>query len=129
MALDELNRIASDSSQVDFASSAKCLARSIHRILAYLDIDHDAGTREEVPITVADMQTIALNVGQAVLPGGSGGGLLESVLSKRLLWTPMVEFGDDGLPLELDSPIDLSRIGESWYATNLSAESVIRASD
>ena len=126
LALDELDGIASDSDQADLASSAKCLASSIRRILAYLDIDDDTSNGAGVARTVADMQRIALNVGQGVLSGGSGGSLLESALSKRLLWTPIVEFGDDGLPLDTDSPIDLSQIEETWYSTDLSAESAIR---
>ena len=128
LALGELDGIASDSDQADLASSAKCLANSIHRILAYLDINHDAGTRAEVPIIVADMQDIALKAGQSAVSGGNADSLLESALSKRLLWTPTVEFGDDGLPLETDSPIDLSQIEDTWYSTDLSAESVLRLS-
>ena len=123
--LEELRVIASDSSRIDLSASALCLARSIHRMLNYLSIDQDMYPQSRIPSIVTDLQTIIQNGGHATSGFGSTD-QLETGLSARLLWVPAVDLGDDGRPLNPDTPVDLSKADEDWFSSDTALESAVR---
>ena len=123
---EELSVIASDPSRMDLSASALCLARSIHRVLDYLRIDQDMDSQSQIPSVVTDLQTIVRNGGHATTGFGSKD-QLETGLSVRLLWVPGVDLGDDGRPLNPETPVDPSEADEDWFSSDTTVESAVRA--
>ena len=123
---DDLSRVVSDSSRSDLAASALCLARSIDRLLDYLSIDHDPNHLSTVPPVVADLQKVVQTSGL------SGHGIrpdsqIETALSRRLLWIPAVDLGDDGLPANANQPIDLQRAEADWFSIDTPLDVIVRS--
>ena len=123
-ALDDLSKVASDSTRSDLAASALCLTRSIHRLLDHLSIDHGVHHPSIMPPVVADLQQVNQNA------GFSGRGIgpnskIEIALSRRLLWIPAVELRDDGLPVNAEEPIDLQRAEPDWFSTDTPLDVVV----
>ena len=122
---EELSLIASDSSRLDLSASALCLTRSIHLMLDYLSIDQDMDPQSRIPSTVTDLQTIVQNSGHATSGFGSMD-QLDTGLSARLLWVPAVDLGDDGRPLNPETPVDLSKADDDWFSSDTTVESAVR---
>ena len=123
-ALDNLSIVASDSERSDLAASALCLTRSIHHLLDYLTIDHGVDHQAMMPPVVADLQRVNQNAGFLGLGIGSNS-QIEIALSRRLLWIPAVDLGDDGLPVNADEPIDLARAEADWFSTDAPLDEVV----
>lgn len=123
---DELSRATSHSSPSDLAASSLCAARSIHLLLDYLTIDHNADHLSPVPPVVADLHKVVQN-SDFPGPGITPGPHIETALSRRLLWIPAVDLGDDGLPVNAKEPIDLQRAEVDWFSINTPLDLVVRS--
>ena len=122
---NELSRATSDSSQSDLAASSLCVARSIHLLLDYLSINHNADHLSPVSPVVANLHKVVQNsdfAGLGIAPGSH----IETALSRRLLWIPTVDLGDDGLPVNAKEPIDLQRAEVDWFSIDTPLELVVR---
>ena len=123
---DDLSRVNSESSRSDLAASALCLARSIHWLLDYLSIDHNADHLSPMPTVVADLQQVIQNsdfVGLGISPDSQ----IETALSRRLLWIPAVDLGDDGLAVNAKEPIDLQRAEADWFSIDTTLDLAARS--
>ena len=124
--LDDLSTVASDSERGDLVASALCLTRSIHRLLDYLSIKHDAGHLSVVPSVVSDLWKVNQNAGFSE-HDTSPNSQIEIALSRRLLWIPAVDLTDDGLPANGKEPIDLQRAEVDWFSSDTPLEAVVRS--
>ena len=123
---DDLSRVASDSARSDLAASALCLTRSIQRLLDYLSIDHDADQPSMMPPIVAVLQELNQDAdfsGHGIYPHSQ----IETALSRRLLWIPAIDLGDDGLPMNAEEPIDLLRAEADWFSSDTPLDVVVRS--
>ena len=127
-ALKELSEVASDASRSDLSASSKCLARSMLRTLRYLGIDEDLDIEPPIPTVVRDLEVfVIVSTGCQVLPDSEPMDRLEMGLSKRLLWVPAVELGDDGRPLNRETPVELSKADEDWFFGDTQIDAAVKA--
>ena len=124
--LEELSRVASDSSRSDVSASAICLARSIHGMLDYLSIGRDLDVLSGPTPIVNDMQTIIRDIRSVVAESGPVD-RLEVGISWRLLWVPYVDLSHDVQPVNQEIPVNLSEVNEDWFSGSIPIDEAVRS--
>ena len=73
-----------------------------------------------------DLLKISQSFGLSGHAVGSGS-LIESALSRRLLWITDVELRDNGLPVNAEEPIDLERAESDWFSIDTPLAAMVQS--
>ena len=107
------------------AGSAKCAARSLEQLVAYLDLGLDPGNCLEQPAVVRDMTRLVERHKRGVSIDNTDS-VLETAMATRLFWVPSLEINDEGLPKSEDELSILTSRGSGLDLTDTPLEEAIR---
>ena len=124
--LGELSAIAEGSERADLTGSARCLARSILRLLEYLGIDEDLTLEPPVPSLVRDLENVVTS-GSPRAAVITNADQLELGLSKRLLWIPQIALADNGRPRDSGAPVNLDTPDVARFSGDTPIDEAVRA--
>ena len=107
------------------AGSAKCAARSLEQLVAYLDLGLDLSNCLEQPAVVRDMTRLVERHKRGVSIDNTDS-VLEVAMATRLFWVPSLEINDEGLPKSEDELSILTSRGSGLDLTDTPLEEAIR---